>query len=325
MGFTQVKQILDESVQGGNFGAHGAFWRGLTRDQFVAHSVFGQQLLILNDGANSNLVKALKGEPPFGSDIGSTGALFRRMPAGRPPVSSVDIQFIEDWIDNGAPEEDKEVQFDFDAGGPKADLTIHNNYWRDFDNWAMFEATPETQHNVNTMMGAAPKWMAFALDASLEQEWRSEIESSMVLDPMLSLADKQIETLSSHYGNPVQMKTVMESYERFGDDSLPDDPLRPADVRHNMNGSTMWFFWAAFCDALIRHPELPKTHSFGLALARVVLLGLMNDGLFRGRFAVEGFDADDAGKIAMRSHILGLGDGQIQGELVKRFVDTRLN
>ena len=323
MSFTRVKQILDDSVGGANFGAHGAFWRGQTRDQFVAHSVFGQQLVILNDGANSNLVKALKGEPPFGSDSGSSGAIFRRMPGGRPPVASADIQFIEDWINNGAPESDQEVLFDFNAGGPASDLTIHNNYWRDFDNWAMFEATPETRQNVNTMMGAAPKWMAFANDSSLEQEWRDEIESSMVLDPMLSLAENQIKTLSNHYGNPVEMKTVVESYERFGDDSLPDDPLRPADDRHNMNGSTMWFFWSAFCDGLIRHPELVKTHAFGLALARVVLLGLMNDGLFRGRFTVEGFDANEAGKIAMRSYILNLGDDQLQDELVKRFVDTQ--
>jgi hypothetical protein len=38
MRFQRVREILDEAVggPGGSIGAHGTFWRGLTRDQFVA-------------------------------------------------------------------------------------------------------------------------------------------------------------------------------------------------------------------------------------------------------------------------------------------------
>ena len=107
IGFKQVIDILDASVGGPSapVGAHGAFWRGLTRDQFVQKRVFGRALVALGDSAASNLAKALKGEAPFGSDIGALGATFPRMPAGRPPVGATEIAEIEGWIDAGCPEE----------------------------------------------------------------------------------------------------------------------------------------------------------------------------------------------------------------------------
>ncbi|MGH8885521.1 MAG: YCF48-related protein [Egibacteraceae bacterium] len=108
--FQRVLQILDEAIGGPGvgIGAHGAFWRGLTRDQFVAHRVFGRDLLIVGQGAASNLVKAFKGEAPFGRDLPSPppGATIRRMPAGLPPVSAENIAFIEQWIDEGGLEDD---------------------------------------------------------------------------------------------------------------------------------------------------------------------------------------------------------------------------
>ena len=106
--FHRVTEILDQAVGGPSapVGAHGAFWRGLTRDQFVQKKVFGRPLITIKDGAGSNLVKALKGEAPFGSNIGTPAASFRRMPAGRSPVSATEIAEIESWIDAGCPEED---------------------------------------------------------------------------------------------------------------------------------------------------------------------------------------------------------------------------
>lgn len=64
--FERVIQILDNAIGGpdASIGAHGAFWRGLTRDQFVAKSVFTLQVITVGQGAPSNLVKALKGETP---------------------------------------------------------------------------------------------------------------------------------------------------------------------------------------------------------------------------------------------------------------------
>lgn len=102
--FERVIQILDESIGGPtvNIAVHGAFWRGVTRDQFVAKKVQGLDLLVLGNGAASNLVKALKGESPFGQDLDNPppGARFDRMPSGLDSVSPLNIAFIQKWIDD---------------------------------------------------------------------------------------------------------------------------------------------------------------------------------------------------------------------------------
>jgi hypothetical protein len=106
--FLQVKQILDDAVGGPGApvgGPHRAFWRNKTRDQFVNLTIVGRPLVKLHDGAGSNLVKALRGQNPFGLDIGTPGATIRRMPAGRPPVPDKQIDVIATWIDDGCPED----------------------------------------------------------------------------------------------------------------------------------------------------------------------------------------------------------------------------
>lgn len=104
--YQQIIDILDAAVGGSTVpvGAHGAFWRGKSKDEFVAANVFGQMLLIVGDGAGSNLVRALRGLAPFGSDVGTPGGIFRRMPAGRPPVTAEQIDVIDKWIDDGCPD-----------------------------------------------------------------------------------------------------------------------------------------------------------------------------------------------------------------------------
>ena len=104
--YQQIIDILDNAIGGSAapIGAHGPFWRGKTRDQLVAARVFGQQLLVAGDGAGSNLIKALSAQAPFGSDVGTSGATFRRMPAGLPPVADDKIAVLKKWIDDGCPE-----------------------------------------------------------------------------------------------------------------------------------------------------------------------------------------------------------------------------
>ena len=105
--FADVIRLLDAAVDNGDIGAHGPFWSGLTRDQFVAYQVFGQVPLIATDAAghfsadDSNLIKALEGRFPFGKDMGVAGARYPRMPRGFPPMSAPDIQVIRDWISAG--------------------------------------------------------------------------------------------------------------------------------------------------------------------------------------------------------------------------------
>ena len=107
--YERVQQVLDESIGGqtAQIGIHGAFWRGKTRDELVALVVRNRQLLVVGDGAGSNLVKALKGEAPFGADLEDPppGSTLSRMPAGFDPVSPENIAFIQKWIDDGCPED----------------------------------------------------------------------------------------------------------------------------------------------------------------------------------------------------------------------------
>ena len=104
--YQEIIDILDNAVGGSAapVGAHGPFWRNKTRDQFVAARIFGQMLLVVSDGAGSNIIKALSAQAPFGADVGTPGATFRRMPAGRPPVADDKIAVIKQWIDDGCPE-----------------------------------------------------------------------------------------------------------------------------------------------------------------------------------------------------------------------------
>jgi hypothetical protein len=104
--YQEIIDILDNAVGGSAapVAAHGAFWRGKTRDQFVATNVFGQKLLLPGDGAGSTIIKALSAQAPFGVDVGTPGASFRRMPAGRAPVPDAKIAIIKKWIDDNCPE-----------------------------------------------------------------------------------------------------------------------------------------------------------------------------------------------------------------------------
>lgn len=104
--FDRVKEILDASVGGADIGAHGAFWQDLTLARFIAEQVFGLDLMVVGNGAGSNLVLALKGTTPFGADIGVEDAAFPRMPFGFDPISDPDIAFIETWITDGCPDDE---------------------------------------------------------------------------------------------------------------------------------------------------------------------------------------------------------------------------
>lgn len=106
----QVVAILDRAIGGPgvNIPVHGAFWRGQTRDSFVALKVRGLDLLVVGNSAASNLIKALQGQTPFGADLNPppAGARFDRMPAGLDPIAAADIAFIAKWIDDGCPSEE---------------------------------------------------------------------------------------------------------------------------------------------------------------------------------------------------------------------------
>ena len=103
--FADIVKILDHAIGGPDVevGGSGTFWRGVSRDEFIQAQVFGLSIIKVGDGAGSNLVRCLRGEPPFGSDSGNPSGMLRRMPAGMAPMASNDIAMIETWINRGCP------------------------------------------------------------------------------------------------------------------------------------------------------------------------------------------------------------------------------
>lgn len=321
--FTQVKQILDDSVQGEDIGAHGPFWRGLSRDQFVAKKVFGRALVVVGDGPGSNLVKALRGLSPFGSDTGTSGAIFRRMPAGRAPVDAAAIDAIEAWINDGCPDDPPPpapVWLSFTTGAAFT-AEQHNAFWREFDDWSMFRATEEVQEAEGAVFDLAGPWFAYAKDATQEAQWLAAARQPVVEAAARMLSARQVQTVESHYGTPLPLLALLDSFQQFGADTLPTDPLRPVDPLHRMNGAALWFIWGAFAEACT---TLGISRDFWLFLTRAILCGLLSDGVFRGRFTVNGFSATPEGKLAILAHVQQLAADDLLVEVRRRFAESGL-
>lgn len=100
--YPDIQKILDEAVEGQEIGAHGAFWRELTRDQFVEKKVFGCPIIFQENGTfnglRSPLVQILRDpiECPANRER-------PQMPVGFPPVAPEKVQTISEWIDAQCP------------------------------------------------------------------------------------------------------------------------------------------------------------------------------------------------------------------------------
>ncbi len=318
----RVVQILDEAVAGAAVvGPHGPFWRGKTIEQLIAHRVYGRKVIVAGAPDESALIQALEGSAPFGSGMENAppGAIFARMPSGRPPVPADRIAFIRQWIADGCPDEEVE------GGGsppPVPTAEQHNAFWREFDDWAMFSATGEVQDAEGVVMGEAfVRYQAYAHDAAQLDAWVNAVRTAPAPEAIALLGERQLETIAKHYGDPIDPAGLLAGFELFGRGELPPDPLRPAHPNHRMDGAQMWFIWGSFVDACIRLPFRAESwHTVGKA----ILAGLLHDGVFRGRYPVTGFSADEAGKSAMRAFVTGLGSEELLADLRKRFLESGL-
>ncbi len=109
--FERVRQILNAAAEGfsPSHAGKGKFWN-LPLDQLKALKILGVKVVETEGpdrGARSGIIKALKGEPPF-DESG-----FGRMPLGGDAVAPADIAFIQQWIDDGCPDDEFTP-----AGGP---------------------------------------------------------------------------------------------------------------------------------------------------------------------------------------------------------------
>jgi len=100
--FKDIQKILDDAIDNASaIGAHGTFWRDVTRDQFVGLNIFGCPIIYsqggMFNGPLSPLVKILRGP------TNCQGLDFPQMPFGFNPVSKEKVQTISDWIDAQCP------------------------------------------------------------------------------------------------------------------------------------------------------------------------------------------------------------------------------
>lgn len=283
--YSRVLDILERAVGGKTIRAHRNFWRGKTRDDFVKLRVFGLRLLEMNDGKNSSLVRALRGEIPFGSDVDPSlpGEIYRRMPAALAPVSSEDIEFIEKWIDAGCPSNEQigkplalntRLSLDLFPNKILSDDEI-NRFFREFDDYFMFAVSDQVSNDINMFFSGVRMWPGFGSD---EAGWTSFLSEVAVQDAIARLSQAQIDIMMRHFGNPLDLRMLSEAFVRFGSGVLSEDTLRPQDPRHRMDGHTMWNIWLCFGCACI---QLGVSAGTWKDVATIVAVGMVHDSLYR--------------------------------------------
>jgi len=213
----------------------------------------------------------------------------------------------------------QEAHVSLTTGAFRPDPSVHLAYFRDLDDWSNFHSTPEVRIAVESAFTLLDPWMAFAKDASREQAWIDALSGDPVRQAVTLLSANQKQTVETHYGVPVPLLTLLDGFERFGNDGLPDDPDRPEAPRHNMNAAIMWFMLSSFAEACVR---LDVSTDFWTFHMRAILCGLLNDGLFRRRFTVQGFQPTPDGQLAVFQHVQAVADADLPAELRQRCVDS---
>jgi len=283
--FDHVLDILEAAVDHQTIGKHGNFWRGKTREQFIATRVFGKILLVPGNSADSNIVRAMRGLSPFGADVDPppAGAIFDRMPAGRPPVPDVAIAFISKWIDDGCPDDEmvSPAPENLVAGAAQplqgTGPALFIQFFREFDQFFQFDSIPETDADVGAFFNTAPIWPGFAGTPDVNA-WTNAIADAGASKAIQFLSDNQLRIMSKFFGEPANQDLLNEAWWQFGKGTLPPDNLRPQDPLHRMDGAQMWLMWLAFADASMR---LGMNANEWAARAKAICLGLVGDALFR--------------------------------------------
>lgn len=278
--FSDVQKILDDVLGNARPGNHGAFWRGKSRDEFVADNVFGYKLINGNDPDTSNLVLALRGQPPFGKDLTPRppGSVFPRMPKGLPPATVEQIDLIASWIAAGCPEYRTEL-----AGALLTEARLPGNddyvvFWREMD--LVFHprhANPETKAHVNRMHATAfAPWAMKHLNGGDPAAWDAYASLPETIESFKHVRLHQRRLIDTHLtGRP---ESVLDSLWKFGGDLLPRDPKSPEYPEHRMNGTDDWCYWLPYLHLSLSQEDRSE---IDVALVRGWHMGVIADGMLR--------------------------------------------
>lgn len=109
--FQKVARILEEAVRGFGINAHTNFWTGINRDEFVSLHMFNTPFLARDSNNDcklvaegSQLVSRLESESKAGT-----------MPRYRPRIDASRQQFVREWIDAQAPDNDPPGQIGIES------------------------------------------------------------------------------------------------------------------------------------------------------------------------------------------------------------------
>lgn len=322
-GFSDIVTLLDTLVVGRTVRKHGPFWRGKTRDDFVALSVFGKPVVDLANAAQSNIVLALNGETPFGADLPGApeSSVFSRMPSGGPAAPPEVIATIEAWIAAGCPEHGNAAVLAAAVHAGVNDLD-HVRYWRAFDDFFLYHATDEVSTKVGNFMGAmTPAWKKFVKGQATEAQWNATRTQVDMADATSVIKVNHERIIKEHYGDPIDGAAVFDSHWKFGGDLLPSDPQSSGPHQHTMNGPSDWANWAPFIDTVLRDDP---TDIFNLLVARGWHVGIVADGLIRQRgIRVPDFDANDPDvKAKVIARYGGLDGATLRAEMAQRMLQS---
>ncbi|NET44492.1 MAG: hypothetical protein F6K15_22580 [Okeania sp. SIO2B3] len=105
--FQKVAHILEEAVRGFSIDGHTNFWAGINREQFVQLHMFNRPFLNRNEDENCNLTAE-------GSELVSrleeSSSKTGKMPRYRPQVDSSRQEFVREWVDDQAPDNEPPKQ-----------------------------------------------------------------------------------------------------------------------------------------------------------------------------------------------------------------------
>ncbi len=98
--FQKVARILEEAVRGFSIDAHGNFWAGINRDLFVQLHMFNQPFIRRNEDDDCQLTAERSGLVSRLESSSKVG----KMPRYRPLVDKSRQEFVREWIDAQAPD-----------------------------------------------------------------------------------------------------------------------------------------------------------------------------------------------------------------------------